>query len=144
MSRFLICIVCSIAIWIGLSSCSKSDVAEVRAQINRTKLALVDLNDSAQKLQAVAESKGSKAAIDAAAAAQKALEIAKEELPKLEERLGSIEDGTPWWKIAATALWPLALTLLRTAPGIGGIAAPVAEVLWALTATKKQKEADKA
>lgn len=47
-----------------------------------------------------------------------------------------------WWLIAGYA-WPIALGVIKRIPGFGAPAGMIAEGLWAIAATKKQKDAEK-
>jgi hypothetical protein len=124
-----------------LCSCG-TNVADVRAQVEQAKVTITTLAEAAAQLNALAESSGDKRVIEMAAAASQALAIAQTQLPEMEAQLAQLEDSAPGWKVALAALWPLLMTGVRMVPGIGGIAAPIANALWAITATKKQKLAD--
>jgi len=131
-----------LAILLLLCGCGQVDVARVREQLATSKQAIASLAAASAQLTAIAESTGNEKSIAMAAAAQKALDIAREQIPAMEAQLAELEAQEPGWKIALVAMWPLVVTGLRFIPGIGAAAGPIANMLWTITATKKQKQAE--
>lgn len=118
------------------------DVEVVKAQIAMVQDNISALEISVQSLTEIAEKTGEAWAITAAHSAAKALYEAKQVLPQMQEKLKNIEDGTPMWKVALTAGWPIIIAGLRFVPIVGTALAPLAELAWAAYATKQQKAAD--
>jgi outer membrane murein-binding lipoprotein Lpp len=140
MTRFIIA---AMIVWCALLvGCGGPTVAQVRENINKTKQTVETLQAAADVLSKTAETSHDPAAIKAAAAALSALDIAKAELPELEAQLKELKDADPAWQKLLIAGWPVILAALKFIPGVGTAVGPVAELAWAMLATKEQKLAD--
>lgn len=115
----------------------ESKITHQEEHIARLRTAIVELGDVANRL-------GSAEAGELLAKAESALKEAESELPTMRANLAALQkdaDGkVPTWQAAIAAGWPVLLLALKAIPGAGPIAGGIAEALWRVYSTRKQKE----
>lgn len=114
-------------------------LADLRAFIDHNAPVVVQLRDLADKTQDPTLIAAADKVAAAVAGAQAALPGVEQAIAATNDQLATLEANAagkvPWWSVLA----PGAVFLARLIPGVGPI---VAELAWALLATRRQKAAD--
>lgn len=122
-----------------------AEVAKLEEILRKREADVAGLREVAAGLRNLANATGHSESIAAAGAAERALAFAEKALPEIRAQIAQLKEaGGPRWELLLAGAWPFIGPLIRTIPGVGGVAGPVADVLWAGWRTKRQKEQDDA
>lgn len=135
---------------------AEQQVQTVDEKLALAKVTIDQLNAQLEEAKRILDATGDANAAKAVAVLSSAVVQAKLAIPRLEEasavahdslaKLKEQGDTAPLWKVLGTVALVALPKVLTFIPGIGPLAAPIANIIssigWAFMATKKQKEED--